>query len=82
MKKIGLLLFLCMCSLQIFAKVPDRENDEKSKRIMTHEKAMTAEIQDCRFRGGYCKILVTLNGHTITLHACCADVQVVIVPAD
>jgi len=62
----------CLLSFSAFAK-----NDNNDARVKTNEKANTAEIQDCRERGGRCTVILTLNGVTRAYKVCCDDIIVV-----
>jgi len=63
---------MCLFSFGAFAK-----NDKNETNIKTNEKIITAEIQDCRGRGGNCIVILTINGVTRTYKICCNDVIVV-----
>lgn len=65
---------------QVFASTSLKLKPHSDLRIQYRERALTAEAQDCRDRGGNCMVVVTVNGLTRTIKACCHDIVVIPMP--
>ena len=65
-------------STGVFAKESKRKNDENGITKIVNSRKNTAEIDDCRFRGGSCILVIRINGVYRALYVCCGDVRVVV----
>ncbi len=65
---------------QVFASGNVEPKRQRDLGIQFREKVLTVEALDCRNRGGNCMVIVTIDGITRTIKACCHDIIVIPTP--